>query len=111
MPVLSPERHLRWLKAFEPLMVVTGIVTPLATIPSISKLYFTHSQPIADDLVDFCRSKSALADLRVAQSQARHLCRQRHRACHESANGSMASCCVPVGLIDKSGESPCTHAP
>jgi MtN3 and saliva related transmembrane protein len=25
-------------------MVITGIVTPLATIPSISKLYFTHSQ-------------------------------------------------------------------
>jgi uncharacterized protein with PQ loop repeat len=25
-------------------MVVTGIVTPLATLPSISKLYFTHSQ-------------------------------------------------------------------
>ena len=44
MPVLSPERHLRWLRAFEPLMVITGIVTPLATIPSISKLYFTHTQ-------------------------------------------------------------------
>jgi uncharacterized protein with PQ loop repeat len=25
-------------------MVMTGIVTPLATLPSISKLYFTHSQ-------------------------------------------------------------------
>jgi MtN3 and saliva related transmembrane protein len=25
-------------------MVLTGIVTPLATVPSISKLYFTHSQ-------------------------------------------------------------------
>jgi MtN3 and saliva related transmembrane protein len=25
-------------------MIITGIVTPLATIPSISKLYFTHSQ-------------------------------------------------------------------
>jgi MtN3 and saliva related transmembrane protein len=36
--------HLRWLRTFEPLMVVTGIVTPFATIPSISKLYFTHSQ-------------------------------------------------------------------
>jgi hypothetical protein len=35
--------HLRMLRVFEPLMVVTGIVTPLATIPSISKLYFTHS--------------------------------------------------------------------
>jgi MtN3 and saliva related transmembrane protein len=44
MPVLSPERHLRWLRVFEPLMVITGIVTPLATVPSISKLYFTHSQ-------------------------------------------------------------------
>ncbi len=39
----SPE-YLRWLRTFEPLMVITGIVTPLATIPSISKLYFTHSQ-------------------------------------------------------------------
>lgn len=25
-------------------MVITGIVQPLATLPSISKLYFTHSQ-------------------------------------------------------------------
>jgi MtN3 and saliva related transmembrane protein len=36
--------HLKALRVFEPLMVVTGIVTPLATLPSISKLYFTHSQ-------------------------------------------------------------------
>src|SRR5580692_8715737 len=36
--------HLRWLKVFEPLMVITGIVQPLATLPSITKLYFTHSQ-------------------------------------------------------------------
>jgi len=36
--------HMRWLRVFEPLMVATGIVTPLATLPSISKLYFTHSQ-------------------------------------------------------------------
>jgi len=36
--------YLRWLKVFEPLMVITGIVQPLATLPSISKLYFTHSQ-------------------------------------------------------------------
>ena len=28
-------------------MVVTGIVQPLATIPQISKLYFTHSQHAA----------------------------------------------------------------
>ena len=44
MPILSPERHMRWLRVFEPLMVVTGIVQPLATIPSISKLYLTHTQ-------------------------------------------------------------------
>jgi MtN3 and saliva related transmembrane protein len=44
MPILSPERHMRWLRAFEPLMVVTGVVQPLATLPSISKLYFTHTQ-------------------------------------------------------------------
>jgi MtN3 and saliva related transmembrane protein len=44
MPILSSERHMRWLRVFEPLMVLTGIVTPLATVPSISKLYFTHSQ-------------------------------------------------------------------
>jgi MtN3 and saliva related transmembrane protein len=36
-------RRLEWLRAFEPLMVVTGIVQPLATLPQISKLYFTHS--------------------------------------------------------------------
>ena len=44
MAILSPERHMRWLRVFEPLMVITGIVQPLATIPSISKLYFTHTQ-------------------------------------------------------------------
>lgn len=36
--------HLRWLRIFEPVMIITGIVQPLATLPSISKLYFTHSQ-------------------------------------------------------------------
>jgi uncharacterized protein with PQ loop repeat len=36
--------HLRALRVFEPLMVVTGVITPFATIPSISKLYFTHTQ-------------------------------------------------------------------
>ncbi len=36
--------YLRALRVFEPLMVITGIVQPLATLPSISKLYFTHSQ-------------------------------------------------------------------
>jgi MtN3 and saliva related transmembrane protein len=40
---LTPPR-LRWLRMFEPLMVVTGITTPLGTLPQISKLYFTHSQ-------------------------------------------------------------------
>ena len=40
----SSQAYLRWLKVFEPLMIITGIVTPLATLPSISKLYFTHTQ-------------------------------------------------------------------
>jgi MtN3 and saliva related transmembrane protein len=40
MPLLQPEARLRWLRFFEPLMIVTGIVTPLATLPSIYKLYF-----------------------------------------------------------------------
>ena len=40
-------RVMRWLRVFEPLMVVTGIVQPLATLPQISKLYFTHSQHAA----------------------------------------------------------------
>lgn len=35
---------MRCLKVFEPLMGTTGILTSLATVPSISKLYFTHSQ-------------------------------------------------------------------
>jgi MtN3 and saliva related transmembrane protein len=39
--------YLRALRLFEPLMVATGIVTPLATIPSITKLYVTHSQHAA----------------------------------------------------------------
>ena len=42
--LLGAERHMRWLRAFEPLMIITGIMQPLATLPSISKLYFTHSQ-------------------------------------------------------------------
>jgi len=39
--------QLEWLRVFAPLMVITGIVQPLATIPSISKLYFTHSQHVS----------------------------------------------------------------
>jgi MtN3 and saliva related transmembrane protein len=47
MPLLKPAARMRWLRAFEPLMVITGIVTPLATLPSITKVYFTHSQHAA----------------------------------------------------------------
>jgi len=36
--------QLWWLRIFERLMVITGIVQPLATLPSISTLYFTHTQ-------------------------------------------------------------------
>jgi MtN3 and saliva related transmembrane protein len=36
--------QLHWLRIFEPVMVITGIVQPLATVPSITKLYFTHAQ-------------------------------------------------------------------
>jgi|SRR5580693_662768 hypothetical protein len=32
----GPPAQLQWLRVFEPLMVITGIVQPLATIPSIS---------------------------------------------------------------------------
>ncbi len=39
----SGER-LKLLRVFEPLMVITGIVQPLATLPSLSKLYLTHTQ-------------------------------------------------------------------
>lgn len=35
------------LKYFEPLMLVMGIIGPLATLPQIIKLYFTHSQHAA----------------------------------------------------------------
>lgn len=34
-------------KYFEPLMLVMGIVGPLATLPQIVKLYFTHDQHAA----------------------------------------------------------------
>lgn len=36
--------HLRALRVFEPLMVVTGIITPFAAVPSILKVYLTRSQ-------------------------------------------------------------------
>ena len=36
--------RMKWLRIFEPLMIVTGIVQPLATLPQIFKLYLTHSQ-------------------------------------------------------------------
>jgi MtN3 and saliva related transmembrane protein len=36
--------HLRALRVFEPLMLAMGILTPFATIPSITKLYFTNSE-------------------------------------------------------------------
>ena len=40
-------RRMRWLRVLEPVMVITGVVQPLATIPQISKLYFTQSQHAA----------------------------------------------------------------
>jgi MtN3 and saliva related transmembrane protein len=54
--------HLRTLRVFEPLMVVTGIVTPFATIPSISKVYLTHSQHASGQSLITC-SIFALASL------------------------------------------------
>jgi MtN3 and saliva related transmembrane protein len=36
--------HMRALRVFEPMMVATGVITFLATVPSIFKVYFTHSQ-------------------------------------------------------------------
>jgi MtN3 and saliva related transmembrane protein len=51
--------QLRWLRVFEPLMVIPGIVQLLATIPSISKLYFTHSQHASgQSLAHLCHRKS-----------------------------------------------------
>jgi MtN3 and saliva related transmembrane protein len=46
MYLLKDDSHVRLLalRVFEPLMVATGIVTPIATLPSILKLYLTHSQ-------------------------------------------------------------------
>ncbi len=71
--------HLRWLRIFEPLMVITGIVQPLATIPSIIQIVF-HAQPpclraIVDDLVHLWPRNSIMGGVWVAQSKARHLCR------------------------------------
>lgn len=43
LPSVGSPAQLRWLRVFEPLMLTTGIVQPLATLPSISKLYFTHT--------------------------------------------------------------------
>lgn len=34
-------------KALEPLMLVMGIVSPLATLPQLYKLFFSHSQHAA----------------------------------------------------------------
>ncbi|CZF84272.1 hypothetical protein GCE9029_04298 [Grimontia celer] len=34
-------------KALEPLMLVMGLVSPLATLPQIYKLYFSHSEHAA----------------------------------------------------------------
>ena len=47
LPKEGSPTHLRWLKIFEPLMVITGIMQPLATLPSITKLYFTHTNHAA----------------------------------------------------------------
>ena len=44
LPKPGSPAHLKLLQLFEPLMVVMGIVEPLAILPSVSKLYLTHSQ-------------------------------------------------------------------
>jgi hypothetical protein len=83
--------HLQWLQIFEPLMVITGIVQPLATIPSIFQVVF-HAQPtcfrsIIDNLVRLCRRKSVVGHVRTAQSEARHLRRQHYRTGDEFTDG------------------------
>ena len=47
MPLLRQAARVRWLRDFEPLMIITGIVTPLATLTSIAKLYITQGQHAA----------------------------------------------------------------
>jgi hypothetical protein len=86
----GPPAHLRMLRVFEPLMVITGIVTPLATIPSISKLYFTHSQHASGQSLttwSIFAAASLLAGVRIAEQKARHLCWQHDRARNEFADG------------------------
>jgi hypothetical protein len=90
MPILSLERHMRWLRDFEPLMVITVMVTPLATLPSISKLYFTHSQHASGQSLttwSVLALASLLAAVRIAQSKPRYLCWKHPHARNELADG------------------------
>jgi hypothetical protein len=85
-------------------MVITGIVTPLATIPSISKLYFTHSQHASGQSLTTWSifalySKSIVARVWLAQSKGRHLRGQHHRADHESADGKWHPHACRVDLL------------
>jgi uncharacterized protein with PQ loop repeat len=74
------------LRVFEPLMVVAGFVTPLATIPSISKLYFTHSHHASGQSLTTWSIFAAASLLWLVYSQACHFCWQRDRARDEFAD-------------------------
>jgi hypothetical protein len=83
--------YLRWLRIFEPLMVITGIVQPLATLPSDFQSVF-HAHPacfraIIDNLVHLRTRKSIVGHIRPAQSQTGHLRRQHYRIGDECADG------------------------
>jgi hypothetical protein len=65
--------QLQWLRIFEPLMVITGIVQPLATLPSISSCISRTANMPGQSLttVHLCRRESVVGHVRIAQSEAR----------------------------------------
>jgi uncharacterized protein with PQ loop repeat len=95
--------HLRWLKIFEPLMVITGLVQPLATLPSITKLYFTHSQHASGQSLTTW-SIFALASLLwviygLLNRKPCHLCGQHHRISYEFADGEWHTAAFRMDLL------------
>lgn len=83
--------HLRALRAFEPLMVVTGIVTPFAAISVNYEVVFYSFRArvrfITEHMGYLCLRKPLVGRVRVAQPKSTDIRGKRNIACNESTNG------------------------
>ena len=95
-------------------MVVTGIVTPFAAIPSIAKLYFTHSKHASGQSLitwcNLCLRESPVVGIRIAQQKTTDIRRERNIICNESTDGERHPDACWMDLL-RSSDAAAIHSP